>query len=198
MMGDRGAHTLDSVFKALKLGYPSTVYASALGGNDETHPLAATVTYTFPARNDLPPVNLKWYEGLEPPRPPELEAERRLPDEGGVLFKGDKGMIMCGVYGQSPRLIPETAMQAYKGTVKTLPRVEGTHEQDWARHCKAGTQPGANFGYSGPLTEMTLLGNIAKRFPGKILEWDGPNMKITNVAEANDWVRRPYRDGWAL
>jgi len=137
-------------------------------------------------------------KGLEPPWPSELEADRRLPDEGGVLFKGAKGSIMCGVYGDSPRLIPEAAMQAYKRPTATLPRVDGTHEQDWARHCKEGKQPGARFEYSGPLTEAALLGNVAKRFPGKLFKWDGPNMRVTNLVEANDWVRRPHRDGWAL
>ena len=198
MMGDRGAHTLDSVFKALKLGYPSTVYASTLGGNEETHPLASTVTYTFPTRGELPALKLNWYEGLEPPWPLGLEAGRRLPKEGGIIFKGEKGSIMCGVYGESPRLIPESAMLSYGGTEKILPRVDGTHEQDWARHCKAGTKPDACFEYSGPLTEMTLIGNIAKRFPGNLLTWDGPNMEVTNLAEANEWVKRPYRKGWSL
>ncbi len=198
MMGDRGAHTLDSVFKALKLGYASTVYASTLGGNEETHPLASTISYTFPPREGFPALKVNWYEGLEPPWPSELEPGRRLPDEGGVIFKGEKGSIMCGVYGQSPRIIPESAMQVYGGIEKKLPRVEGTHEQDWARHCKAGTKPGACFEYSGPLTEMTLLGNIAKRFPGNLINWDGPNMRITNLDEANEWVKRPYRDGWTL
>lgn len=198
MMGDRGVHTLDSVFKALKLGYASNVHASTLGGNEETHPLAATVTYGFPARENLPPLKLTWYEGLEPPWPVELEADRRFPEEGGVLFKGEKGTIMCGVYGESPRIIPEAAMQAYTRPQKTLPRVQGTHEQDWAQHCKEGTQPGANFEYSGPLTELALLGNVAKRFSGKLLEWDGPNMRISNLVEANDWVKRPYQDGWAI
>jgi predicted dehydrogenase len=198
MMGDRGVHTLDSVNKALKLGYPSSVAATTLGGNEETHPLAATVTYLFPARDEMPPLKLNWYEGIEPPWPSALEAGRSLPKEGGVIFKGDKGSIMCGVYGDSPRLIPESAMQAYKGTEKILPRVEGKHEQDWAYHCKQGTQPLANFEYSAALTELTLLGNIAKRFPGQLLLWDGPNMSITNLPEANQWVKRPYRQGWVL
>jgi len=28
--------------------------------------------------------------------------------------------------------------------------------------------------------------------------WDGPNMKVTNFAEANDWVQHHYREGWSL
>ena len=89
-------------------------------------------------------------------------------------------------------------MQDFKGTAKVLPRVEGTHEQDWAEHCKEGSQPMANFEYSAPLTELTLLGNIAKRFPGKLLQWDGPAMTVSNLPEADPWIKRPYRPGWKL
>ena len=198
MMGDRGVHTLDAVFKALKLGYASNAYASILGGNDETHPLASNVTFNFPARENYPPLKLNWFEGLEAPRPSSLEVGRRLPEEGGMIFKGTKGTIMGGVYGESPRLIPESSMKAYGGTEKKIARIDMRHEQDWAKHCKAGTKPGASFEYSGPLTELAQLGNIAKRFPGNSLTWDGPNMKVTNLPEADEWIKRPYREGWYL
>ena len=88
-------------------------------------------------------------------------------------------------------------MKAYKQPEKTLARVIGGHEQDWIRACKSGKAAGANFDYSGPLTEVVLLGNIAKRMDRK-LNWDGGNMKVTNVLEANEWVRLPYREGWEL
>jgi predicted dehydrogenase len=198
MMGDRGVHTLDCVYSAMKLGQPETVQASVMGGNAETHPLAAVVTFQFPARPSLPPLKVTWYEGLEPPRPPELEDERKLPAEGGVLFKGEKGMIVAGVYGESPRLIPDAAMKEQKFPDKTLLRVQGSHEQDWIRACKERKPAGANFDYSGPLTEVALLGNLARRFPGHILKWDAANMKVTNFAEANEWVKRPRREGWGL
>lgn len=198
MMGDRGVHTLDCVYAALKLGPPETVVASVMGGNAETHPLAAIVTFRFPEREGLPPAKVTWYEGLEPPRPPELEDNRKLPEEGGVLFKGSKGTIMCGVYGDSPRLIPESAMKEFKQPEKSLPRVDGTHEQDWIRACKERKPAGASFDYSGPLTEFALLGNVARRFPAKVLKWDAPGMKVTNLPEADEWVKRPYRKGWSL
>jgi predicted dehydrogenase len=198
MLGDRGCHTLDAVFWALKLGHPITVEASSTNLNEETHPIASIVRYKFPARGNLPPLTLTWYDGLKPPRPEELEEGRRMGhEEGGVLFKGDNGKLMCGVYGESPRLIPESKMKAYKQPAKTLPRVTGTHEQNWVRACKSGKPTGANFDYSGPLTEVVLLGNIAKRMDRK-LSWDGENMKVTNVPEANELVRLPYRNGWTL
>ena len=106
MMGDRGAHSLDSVVSSLKFGPPTSVEATSCGLNPETHPLSAIVTFHFPAREGLPPVKLTWYEGTRPPRPPQLEDNQDMPNEGGVIFKGSKGALMCGVYGDSPRLIP--------------------------------------------------------------------------------------------
>ena len=197
MMGDRGAHTLDSVVSALKLGPPISVEATSCGLNPETHPLSAIVTFQFPARQGLPPLKLTWYEGTRPPRPAQLEAGQNMPDEGGVIFKGSKGVLMCGVYGDSPRLIPEAAMHALERPAKTLPRVKGSHEMDWVSAAKTGVQPGAHFGYSGPLTETCLLGHIAKRVDSRI-EWDAANLKITNVPDANKYVRTEYRKGWSL
>jgi predicted dehydrogenase len=198
MMGDRGAHTLDPVVWALKLGHPTSVEATSLDLNPDIHPIASVVTYQFPAREGLPPVKLTWYEGTRVPRPPELEDGRRMGNvEGGSLFKGSKGKLMGGVYGEDPRLIPESRMKEYKLPPKTIPRVEGSHEQDWVRACKAGKRAGADFEYSGLLTEICLLGNVAKRVDGRI-EWDGPNMKVTNLPEANKYIRTQYREGWKL
>lgn len=60
-----------------------------------------------------------------------------------------------------------------------------------------GTIVPSNFAYSGPFTEMVLLGTIAVRVPGK-LKWDGKNMRFTNSEMANRLVSRRYRAGWEL
>jgi len=197
MMGDRGAHTLDAVVWSLKLDAPETIEGTSCGLNPDTQPLSAIVTYHFPARGDRLPVKLTWYEGTRPPRPEELEEGRNMPAEGGAVFKGTKGKIMCGVYGDGPRLIPEQLMQEAARPEKTIPRVEGTHEQDWVRACKDGKKAGACFEYSGPLTEICLLGNVAKRLDTRIA-WDAANLRVINNPAAEVLIRRPYREGWAL
>jgi len=197
MMGDRGAHTLDAAVWALGLDAPETVEATSLGLNPETHPLSAIVTYRFPARGDRPPVKLTWYEGTRAPRPEGLEDGRPMPAEGGLVFKGAKGAIMCGVYGDGPRLVPESLMRSAARPPKSIPRVEGSHEQDWARACKAGRKAGAAFEYAGPLTEICLLGNVAKRLDTRIA-WDAASLKVTNAPDAEALIRRPYRPGWTL
>lgn len=197
-LGDMACHIVDSPFWALKLGHPISVEASSTKVNSETYPLASTVHYRFPARDGMPPVKMTWYDGgIMPPQPEELEPGRRMgSDNGGVLFVGEKSKLVCGCYGNSPRLIPETKMKEYNRPPKTIPRVEG-HHKDWIQACKGGKPACSNFDYAGPLTEMVLLGNVAIR-TGKKLCWDGPNMRVTNVPEANEYIRRQYRAGWTL
>jgi hypothetical protein len=89
-------------------------------------------------------------------------------------------------------------MQAYKRPKKTVPRVVGSHEQNWIEAIQGNTKATSNFDYSGPFTETVLLGNVGMMFPGTKLYWDGPNMKITNVSEANDVIQHHYRTGWTL
>jgi hypothetical protein len=197
MMGDRGVHTLGPVCWALKLVHPKSVSASVTDLNEDTHPIAAVVTYDFGAREGIPPVKLIWYEGLEPPRPDDLEDGRKLPAEGGLLLCGEKGTIMAGVYGDSPQLLPYSRMKDVKKPDPESLRVPQSHEQDWLRAIKEGRKAGSDFSESGPLTEFVLLGNIAKKRQGQ-LYWDPENMTITNDRDANQLLSRPSRPGWEL
>jgi hypothetical protein len=165
--------------------------------NLETYPSASLVRYRFPAREGMPVVQLTWYDGgLKPERPEELEPGRNLGDNG-VLFIGDRGKLLCGGWSNSPRLIPESRMKEYQRPPKSIPRIDGSHEADWVRACKGEGEACSNFDYSGPLSEMVLMGNLAVR-SGQYLEWDGENMKVTNHPEINKYVHRPYREGWVL
>jgi len=199
-LGDMACHVVDPIFWALKLKYPLSVEACATPVNDETYPLASIVRFEFPARDGMPPVKMNWYDGgMKPERPETLEAGRKLEQAASnVLFIGDKGVIRCGEYGDSPRIIPETKMKEYKRPPKTLPRVETSHEMNWVQACKGGKPACSNFDYSGPLTEFVVMGNLSLRFLGQKLEWDGENMKVTNVDEANQYVSKTYRDGWKI
>jgi hypothetical protein len=170
---------------------------------NETYPRSTIVRYQFPERGEMPPLKLTWWDGgLMPPRPDELEEGRRMGDEdGGILCIGEKGILMSGCYGMNPRLIPETKMKEYQKPEPSIDRIpEGMdgHERDWVRACKGGKPASSNFDYSGPMSEMVLMGNLAVRYPDKKLLWDGINMQITNDPDANAYVRRQYREGWSL
>jgi predicted dehydrogenase len=215
-LGDMACHVMDAAYTALKLGYPTSVMAVIAyqvveapreGGGTEnvrleyrdSYPPATIVHFTFPARDkNYPAVKLHWYDGgLLPERPEELEPDRKLP-ESGTIFVGDKGKLVCETYSESPRLIPESRMQAYKRPKKTIPRVSSSHEQNFIDAIKGKIKPVGPFDYAGPFTESVLLGNVAVMFPGAKLYWDGPNMKVTNNSEANEFVQHHYRAGWTL
>jgi len=220
-VGDWGCHNLDGIFWACKLGQPTSVEAVGQeGGSDERFPLVNAIRWNFPARGDLPPVKVYWYDGYRPSpdssakdeegnpakiqnRPPiVLELEKKYGRDlknGGTIYVGDKGLMHSGNYGGSPRMMPESAHQAFPRPPKTLERVKGTHTGDFLRACKDGTPACSNFDYSGPLTEMVLLGCLAiKAGVGKTVEWDGAAMKCTNIPELNRLVKREYRKGWGL
>ena len=118
---------------------------------------------------------------------------------GGLLFIGEKGVLMSGCFGSGARLVPETMMKAYKRPDPTIERVPGAkHEQDWLRACKTGKPAGSNFDFAGPFTESVLMGNLAIRHPNHELLWDGEKMEVSNDKDANAYVRRNYRKGWSL
>ncbi len=209
-LGDMGCHIIDAPFTALKLEHPEKIEARVTNqyverrqkfSNNESFPLSSIIHYSFPARGDMPAVDLHWYDGgMAPQRPKDLEGGRelRLGDGGGTVFVGEKGTIISGSHGESPRIIPEVKMRAYTRPPKTLRRVTGTHEQNWIDACKGGPPATSEFDCAARLTETVVLGNVALRFPGEVLEWDGPSHKVINVPEANAFLYPNYRKGWHL
>jgi hypothetical protein len=212
-LGDMGCHVFDPLVWAFKLGHPTSVEASSSifvpkitwnkERNKETYPRGSIVRYQFPARGAMPPLKLTWYDGgLMPEIPAEL-ADVDTPTEmgdtyGGFLVVGDKGKILAGSHGADPlRLLPEALNKDYPRPAKTLKRSPG-HHLEWIQACKGGAPANSNFAeYAGLLTEIVLMGNVAV-LTGKKLLWDGPNLKVTNVPEANALLHYEYRKGWAL
>ncbi len=191
-MADRGAHQIDPAYWALKLGAPTWVEATQLGQTDETHCVAAVVTYQFPARGNMPPVKLTWYDGGK--RPAFLK-DRGVPEwDSAVLFLGEKGMLVAN-YGDRV-LLPKEQYADFKAPAPTIPNSIGHHEE-WIAACKTGSPTTCNFDYSGALTESALLAAVSYR-SGKRIEWDAENLKATNCPEAEPLIRREYRAGWTL
>jgi two-component sensor histidine kinase len=179
LLGDLGCHKLSTVFKALKLGHPTTVEACSTKMNPEIYPLGVIARYEFPARGDMPPVTLNWYDGgLKPPTPKELEPGRGLED---VTYVGEKGVLM------GHRLIPESRQRSYGRPAQLLPRSPG-HHKEFVDACRGGQPAGSNFvDHAGLLSEVCLLGNVALR-AGKKLTWDGPSLKVTSPVDANRYL----------
>lgn len=198
-LGDMGIHNLAPVFSALKLGPPLSVHATSTPVFKESVPVASMVHYQFGPRGDMPALKLHWYDGgLLPERPDDLEDDRPLDAEDGIIFVGDKGKILVrGWGGESPRLIPESKHRETSFPAKTLPRSIGHHEE-WIAACKQGTPTESSFAFAGPLTEAVLLGSVAIRMGGEELHWDPVAMKIPNNPEAEQYLQYQYRQGWSL
>lgn len=205
-LGDMGCHIIDHPVWALNLGAPTSVEAtSTLDGsllpndqrNNETFPIASIITYQFPARGELPPVTMTWYEGgLMPPTPAEMPPDRRL-HGNGVLYVGSKGKMHHSSHGGTPELLPASLEEQAKAVPKTMTRSPG-HYEEWLLACKGGPRPVSNFDYAGPLTETVLLGVLALRAPGTRMEWDSEHLTVKNAPELDQYIKTEYRPGWTL
>ena len=196
-MGDMGAHIFDAPIWALNLGLPNKIQASSTPYNDEYWPQGEIITYEFPARGYMPPVKVTWVDGgLRQVRPPELEDGRRMED---AMYLGDKGVIMHASHGATPRIVPETAMQAFTPPEKWIPRTGDIYE-DWIDAIKNGKKSSNDFKISGHVAEIMLLANVAVLAANRntTLQYDGQNMQFTNLPDANNFLQYEYRKGWTL
>ncbi len=169
-------------------------------------------------------ISLNWYDGgILPDLPDELKDGESIGGTGGgTIFYGSKGILVCDVYSRNARLLPSEMMDLLKPPKPKYPRIEGDiegHQRNWVENCLSGGTATSDFQRSGPLTESVLMGNLAIRafqyktlkegkklgdwdpftYPGRRkIQWDGPNMKVTNFDLANQWVHGSYRKGWEL
>jgi predicted dehydrogenase len=197
-LGDMAVHNLDPAFYALDLGAPLWAESTHSGLGAESYPAWQIITFQFPSGGTHPPLKMVWYDGGKlPPKPPGMEPEDKLPDNG-ILFLGDKGVMLCGGWSGPPRLVPATLMNSFRAPPKTIPRSIG-HRPEWIKACKdkKPEDAKAGFAYSGPFTEALLVGNLATRLQRKIV-WDVSNMRATNVPEAEALIRKKYRPGFDI
>jgi len=221
-LGNMGCHIIDGICWALKLEHPASVEAESIsGGSDERYPIGDRIRWDFPARGNLPALTAYWYDGFLPgsvaaegksrPRylPPLLaRMKREYPQQkfepNGTLYVGEKGILYTGCYGRGAALLGKGVLVDKRkpdtfGVSETLRR-PGTIAEDFLRACREGKRDtAAEFGYGSRLTEILLIGNLAQHAgPNKLVQWDGPQMKVTNIPELNAWIDRPYREGWKL
>lgn len=205
-LGDMACHILQPAFTALKLGYPSTIQGSSTLLLTDCAPNAQALKYTFPARENLakvafPEVEVYWYDGgIMPMRPANLKIGKNLNDSGGcVIFYGTKDTLICGCYGVNPYLLSGRVPDA----PKVCREVTLSHQKDWIRACKESpenrVETASCFAVSGPLTEMVDMGVLAIRLQSlnQVLEWDGANMKFTNI-DPNASIRICIKDGFNI
>lgn len=205
-LGDMACHVLHPVFLGLKLKYPLKAQGSSTLLLTDCAPNAQIARIIFPERTalkkvKLPQVEVTWYDGgIQPMKPAGWPAGRNMNDDGGgVIFHGTKDKLICGCYGKDPWLLSGRIPQA----PKVLRRVELSHEMDWARACKESpenrVETASPFSQAGPFNEMVVMGVLAVRLQGlnKELEWDGENMKFTNILDT-DKLQMCIEDGFNI
>ena len=194
--GDMGCHILDPVFGALKLAAPISVRSEGAAPNGESWALDTVIHYVFPGTDvtENKTVPITWYDGDARP-PQEVQAllgNRKLPGQGSV-FIGTKGVMLLPHIGM-PVLLPE---EQFNGFVMPVHETVN-HYHQFVEAVMGNGKTTTSFDYSGPLTEAVLLGPLSTRFPKTTLNWNSAKLQFANSAEANQYVRTKYRNGWKV
>ncbi len=215
-LGNWASHSANLGFMALKvhelwLDPPQSgratikVSARTSGINRLSFPRWEAVSWKIPARAELPPITIHWYNGPAP-GVDEMRAralaggtdeQQRAWQWAGTFIVGTKGSIHTTGHNMWFRLLPE---QQFQGVQCERPEtVESSRgpEQDWFAACRGGPRPWADFDYASALNEFLMLGNVATQFEGQ-LEFDPVAMRITDNAQADALLRAEYRQGWTL
>ena len=91
-------------------------------------------------------------------------------------------------------MLPEDKFKGHAATELE----ERNHYHHFVDACLGGPKTESHFAQSGPMTEAILLGTVAIRVPGQLLEWDAANLRFPNYPDAEKYLRRTYRKGWEV
>jgi predicted dehydrogenase len=192
-LADFGCHFMDLPHWALGLSHPLS--AEVLEGppvHVESAPPWLVVRYEYPAPGGGLPLRLTWYHGGRSPELPPGTEDFHW--RSGILFVGAKGQLLADYTRHL--LLPVDQFEGFERPDRSIPDSVGQH-REWLEACKSGGETTCNFDYSGPLTEASLLGNVAYRV-GQRVEWDWRRMRVRGCPEAEGYIRHEYRKGWVL
>jgi len=198
-VGDMGSHTMDLAWNAIDAVLPTTAEAKGEKFNPDVVPVTMTSTWDMPANDWRPAIKLTWSMGGDMPKSPMGYVDLKRIGHG-AMFKGDKGYVIADF--RSCCLLPygkncDLSYWNKRPKEKIIPDM-GHFQQNWIDACKDPSRKTVcDFEYSGNMMETMLLGLVAYRV-GKKLEYDGKAGKVTNIAEANKYLTKDYRDGWTL
>ena len=201
--GDIGCHLFDLVWRGLNLHAPLKVKARVQETWKHTRerrrehwPQSNHITWIFPGnqKTEGQTLTIDWYDGLFYP-PEDIKAlypGKTYPPESALLI-GTEGALIYPL-GTSPWLLPRDRFQGLDRPTFT----EGNHYHHFVDACLGGEETTCHFGQSGPMTEAILLGTVAVRLPDQWLHWDSVHLKIPNQAQAEQYLKRTYREGWRV
>ena len=197
-IGDMGSHTMDIVWDAVGAGVPTSAEGKGDPFNPEVTPVELESHFNLPANDWRPAIGVHWYQGGAMPRSPRNWVDLNKIGHG-AMFKGSKGYIIADFGSRLVIPFGDDADMSYydrRPKDKMLPNV-GHFQKEWTRACKGDLKTSCDFEYGGTMIELMLLGLVAYR-TGKKLDYDPAAGRVTNSSEANDLLKRQYREGWTL
>lgn len=212
-LGDWGAHTLDTVHQFLDLGLPYEVNPVKLTGhNNFFYPTSTTLSFKFPKRGDMPPLEVSWYDGVDnlPPipagygvsgldpniPPPSTGAIKPAKLNPGKIIYSKELTFKGGSHGSTLSIIPEEKAKEMESKLPVVPKSPSNHFANFLLACKGQEQTRSPFSIAGPLSQMFCLGVMAQ-WTGSKIEFDREKKIVINNKHANDLlVGPPPRKGW--
>lgn len=212
-LGDWGAHIIDTAHEFLDLGLPYEVNPTKLEGHNKFFfPMSSTISFKFPKRKDMPPVDITWYDGvnnipsvpdgygvseLDPNIPPvgngKIQPAKLNP--GKIIYSKDL-TFKGGSHGSTLSIIPKEKAEEMASKLPEVPKSPSNHYKNFLLACKGEEIARSRFEISAPLSQVFSLGVMAQRL-GTKLEFDREKKKITNNKLANQLlVGEPPRKGW--
>ena len=205
--GDIGCHIFDAVWKGLGLTAPTSVVAEVQESwrdskerRADTWPQTNHITWIFPGsvKTEADELQIEWFDGEKYP-PADVQAialadkrVREYPAEAAMLVGTEGSMLL--EHQMSPILLPAEKFKSVE-----RPDLRGpSHYHRFVNACLGGEMTQSHFGQTGPMAEAIILGTVAIRMPGTVLEWDSQNSQIKNSPEAQRLLWRTYRKGWEV
>ena len=196
-VGDMGSHTMDLAWNAIDATLPTSAEGKGDPFNPEVSPVRLETHFEHPANAWRGPIKVSWYQGGAMPESPSRWVDLNKIDHG-AMFEGRKGALISSFDDRI--LLPQgrsADFTYYKPRTKqtVLPPL-GDFQKQWIKACKGSLKTACDFEYSANLIETMLLGLVAYRV-GKKISYDGAK-GVTDSPEANELLRRKYREGWTL
>lgn len=208
-MADMGHYSLWTVFEALQLENPTIIepnFSHVCGikdnltaytiKNDFSFPYASSVRFKYPAKGNRKAVDLIWYDGgMKPPVPEEFYKEDKEFPREGMMFVGEKGIIMSSDFRVRDPFILSGDIKLAKEVSAAQGDIKRGGIEKFIEGVKNNSQIQGSFRQAGGITEAVNLYGVALR-AGKTLKYDADQMMLLNDREANKYLDREYRTGW--
>lgn len=212
-LGDWGAHILDTIHEFLHLGLPTEINPLYLKDHNRFfYPMSSTILFKFPERENMPAVDITWYDGLDNiPQVPEgygvSEIDPNVPAVAGGKLKPAKLnpgkeiysetlTFKGGSHGSTLSIIPDEKAREMEAKLPEVPESTSNHYANFLLACMGKEKTRSPFSVSGPLSQVFCLGVISQWMAERLI-FDRDKKQIVNNPLANQllWGAVP-RKGW--